>query len=107
MADLTIDYFEEAAATALVMECARAGKRGPEHITKNEEPIRKAIGVFFEDISTAIGVKSSDLWHNPKGAASRATRAVLAALRTLSPRHPTTSGYRRLRRAVRGRCLKG
>ncbi|MFZ1935611.1 MAG: hypothetical protein WCB27_07250 [Thermoguttaceae bacterium] len=93
MADLTIDYFEEAAATALVMECARAGKRGPEHITKNEEPIRKAIGVFFEDISTAIGVKSSDLWHNPEGRSFAGYAPVLAALGALVAE---TSNYIRL-----------
>jgi hypothetical protein len=99
VADLTIDYFEEAAATALVLECARTGKKGPEHITRNEEPIRKAIGVFFEDIGAAIGVTPSDLWHHPDGRSFAGYAPVLAALGTLVAE---TSNYIRLQETSPG-----
>ncbi|MCH8998263.1 MAG: hypothetical protein IID48_08335 [Proteobacteria bacterium] len=79
---LTIDYFDESAATTLILEHARILDPS-DKVRRFEEPIRQTIKAFFDAIGAAIGSASNGLWQDRPGRAFVGYAPVLAALGTL------------------------
>ncbi len=79
---LTLDYFDEAAATELVLAFARKFG-GEEKVQRYLTPIKDVIRAFFDAISAAIGVLPRGLWQDPHGRSFAGYAPVLAALGTL------------------------
>ena len=70
---LALDYFNEAAATELVLTFAR--KVGDQNaIDRHQKTIRQVICAVFKAISAAIDVPPQNLWKDDPGGASPATR---------------------------------
>lgn len=82
VSSLTIDYFDENAATALILEHARRIE-DPDKIDRFEVPIRETIKTFFDAIGAAIGSAPDGLWQDSTGRAFVGYAPVLAALGTL------------------------
>jgi hypothetical protein len=79
---LALDYFDQAAATELVLAFAR--KFGDENtVERHSKPIRQVIRAFFEAISTAIGIPPENLWEEDRGRSFAGYAPVLASLGTL------------------------
>ncbi|MGH7944215.1 MAG: hypothetical protein ACREF9_04305 [Opitutaceae bacterium] len=94
---LMIDYFDEGAATDLILAHVRLFA-GPEKVSRFEDPIRQTILAFFEAIGTAIGRGTKDLWKEPQGRAFAGYAPVLAAVGALIGRQDNyTILQRRLR----------
>jgi hypothetical protein len=79
---LVIDYFDEPAASALVLESARSVS-GAEYVNRHLKPIQQVIKAFFGAISKAIQVSAEDLWSEERGRSFAGYAPVLAALGAL------------------------
>ena len=93
---LTLDYFDKAAATELVLAFAR--KIGsPEKVERYITPIKAIIHAFFGAISSAIGIDAEKLWDHPHGRSFAGYAPVLAALGTLIVKDKKDEGDERER----------
>ncbi|HUY35989.1 MAG TPA: hypothetical protein VMV69_24840 [Pirellulales bacterium] len=94
---LAVDYFDEAAATELVLAFAR--KVGdPKAVERHLNPIRQVICVFFDAISAAIGMPPRNLWEDDRGRSFAGYAPVLASVGTLiaADKHGETPNYAEL-----------
>jgi hypothetical protein len=79
---LSLDYFDEAAATELVLSFARKMGKA-ETVKRFLKPIQDVVRSFFDAISAAISVPPQRLWKDHQGRSFAGYAPVLAALGTL------------------------